>query len=386
MNSNITLCIGTSFRSINHFECLISRIGGLSIILISFLSILFLIRYFYWSFYHRENHIHHNFYLYSMIFSSLSMIIVIVPSVILQCLTCSRLCSKFYCQLEGFISYLNGCVHMFMLMMISIIRYDIVLHTTTRKKYIQKYPYITVLICWLFGLIFAVPPLFNWNKYISEGLGFHCGLNWFDRSISSRLYLISAFIFVYFIPLIILFVVNIYVYHVIHHLFRRALQPSSISTSLKDRLLEEKQASLSMISSNNDNRSTTHFGISKLTSVNKQLQTRRTTDSIPIVYMMRLNRLRADRRFALSTIFLVSEYLLSWTPYACVGLLYLFDIRLIIEQPLFITICAFIAKISMIINPFIYILTIKTNQFKIILFCKQCSCQNCRLGKDLIRN
>jgi hypothetical protein len=92
-------------------------------------------------------------------------------------------------------------------------------------------------------------------------------------------------------------------------------------------------------------------------------------------------RLQADRRFALATIFLVSEYLLSWTPYACIALFYLFDMRLIIEQPLFITICAFIAKISMIINPFIYLLIIKTNQMKIILFWKKCSCENCRWNK-----
>jgi hypothetical protein len=106
-------------------------------------------------------------------------------------------------------------------------------------------------------------------------------------------------------------------------------------------------------------------------------------DPIHIRDIVRLNHLRADRRFALATIFLVSEYLLSWTPYACVALLYLFHIKYLIEQPLLITICAFIAKVSMIINPFIYISTIKTNQIKTILFWKKCSCYNCRINQNI---
>jgi len=271
-----------------------------------------------------------------------------------------------------------------MLMMISIIRYNIVLHTNTTQEYFQQHSYIGVIICWLFASIFAVPPLFNWNKYIPEGLGFHCGLNWFDRSINSRSYLILAFLFVYIIPLIVLSIVNIYVYHVIHCLLHRASQQSLKKSSLADSLLEEKQLSSSLSSSLNII-STAHstklkiVDLSKFMIINNRLRICHITDPVQVRYMMQLNRLKADRRFALATIFLVSEYLLSWTPYACVALFYLFNIQFIIEQPLFITICAFIAKISMIINPFIYISTIKTNQLKIILFLKKCSCPTCTI-------
>jgi hypothetical protein len=267
--------------------------------------------------------------------------------------------------------------------MISVIRYDLVLHINTKKQYFQKYSYIYVIICWLFAFIFALPPLFNWNKYIPEGLGFHCGLNWFDQTINSRLYLILSFLFVYFIPLIVLSIVNIYVYHVIHSLLQRALQQSYS-------LLEEKQQSSSNIPSSNSISSTIHSNklkvvdLSKSIIVHNRLKIRRTTDPVQIHHIMRLNRLKADRRFALATIFLVSEYLISWTPYIFIGLLYLFNIKFIIEKPLFITICAFITKISMIINPFIYILIIKINQMKIILFWKKCLCQNCRCNKNIV--
>lgn len=378
MNSNITLCVGTLFRPINDWECYISRLGGSVIIFISFLSILFNIRYIYWSCHHRKYCSDHYLFILSMIFSSLLVTIIIIPLTTLQCLTCTRLCSRFYCQFEGFISYLNGCVYMFMLMMISIIRYNLVLHTNTRKEYFQKYSYVFVIICWIFALIFAVPPLFNWNKYTPEGLGFHCGLNWLDRSRNSRIYFILAFLFVYFIPLIVLSIINIYVYRVIHCLLHRTSK-QSMRTNLLEVNQQPSSINLSTSSSINSNKLKI-IDLSKTIMINNKRNSkfRRTTDPVHMRYIMRLNRLKIDQRFALATIGLVSEYLLSWTPYACIALLYLFNIKFIIEQPVFITICAFIAKISMIINPFIYILIIKNNQMKIILFQKKCFCQHCK--------
>ncbi|CAF3316765.1 unnamed protein product, partial [Rotaria sp. Silwood2] len=109
MASNVTLCLDILFREINDFECLISRIMGSIIIFISMISITFNIRFIYWSSYHRHLRFRHYSLVLSMVLSSISVIIVIVPSVFIQCLSCHRLCSPFYCQLEGFVSYLNGC-------------------------------------------------------------------------------------------------------------------------------------------------------------------------------------------------------------------------------------------------------------------------------------
>jgi len=317
-----------------------------------------------------------------MIFSSISVIIVIAPLVLIQCLSCYRLCSAFYCQFEGFVSYLNGCVHMFMLMMISLIRYNTVLQTNIRKRFFEQHSLLTVFICWLLGLVFALPPLFNWNKYTPEGIGFHCGLNWFDRSINSHIYFILTFSFVYFIPLIILFIVNIYVYCVIRHLLYGAITMKK-STMLLNVSTQKNQSTLytSSTSASNKTIQSEKFGCIipiHSNSGSSRLFIRRTTNYIQMNNLMRLNRLKADRRFALATIFLVSEYLLSWTPYAFVALFYLFNIKFINHQSVLMTICAFIAKISMILNPFIYIATIKTNQLKSILYCQKCFCTYCR--------
>ncbi|CAF4242795.1 unnamed protein product [Rotaria sp. Silwood2] len=381
MALNLTLCVGTPFREVNDFECLISRTIGSLIIFVSIASIIFNIRFIYWSSYHRNCRPHHYSLILSMISSSISVIIVIVPSVFIQCLSCHRLCSPFYCQLEGFVSYLNGCVHMFTLMMISIIRYTTVFETNIQNRFIGQHSYWTVIVCWLFGLVFALPPLFNWNKYTPEGIGFHCGLDWFDRSLSSRIYFILAFACIYFIPLVVLLIINIYVYCKIRSLLYGATNVSKSNLLLNVSYQKHQSTSCSSSSKCSSTTKCEKIGLPIGTdsmNVSSRLAARQTR-TFQVNYLMRLNRLKADRRFALATIFLVSEYLLSWTPYAIVALFYLFNVKYISQQSVLMTICAFIAKTSMILNPLIYLGTIKTNVFKSMLYYGKCSCCYCRI-------
>ena len=116
----MTLCVGILFNEINPLECSISRISASVIVFVSIVAILFNIRFIYWSSYHRSVRTRNYALMISMIVSSMSVIIVITPTVFVQCFSCHRWCSSFYCRLEGFVTYLNGCVNMFMLMMISI--------------------------------------------------------------------------------------------------------------------------------------------------------------------------------------------------------------------------------------------------------------------------
>jgi hypothetical protein len=383
----MTLYIVTSLRAISASECLISRVLGSIVISVAAFSLLFNIRFLHWSASHGRNRSRHNMFMISMIFSSIMVTLVMLPAVSLQCWTCNRLQSLIYCQLEGFVSYLNGCVHMFMLMMISIFRYITVLHTGATRRYFLRKSYLAVLVSWLLGLAFAVPPLFNLNKYIPEGLGYHCGLNWFDRSKSSHAYLFAAMLFVYFIPLIVLCLVNMYVYCIIRRLLNRAMANNvqSLAYIPLINIPSGKRLSPAFISlSSSTTKSVRYRDFKRSLPSNERIRNntaRQSIDPFQLRHTLRLNRLKADRHFALATIFLVSEYLLSWTPYACIALFYLFRVNFINEQPLMITACASIAKISMIINPFVYVLAIKYKQVKLILSGKKCSCSHCRSKK-----
>ncbi|CAF2029175.1 unnamed protein product [Rotaria magnacalcarata] len=75
-----------------------------------------------------------------------------------------------------------------------------------------------------------------------------------------------------------------------------------------------------------------------------RLAVRRTMYNLQMNNFMQLNRLKVDRRFALETIFLATEYLLRCTSYAVVVLFYVFNVKFIDQQSVLMTICAYIAK------------------------------------------
>ena len=386
MNDTEKSCFGTFSHSLEQFECHISRILGSIIVIVASFSTLFNIRFLYWSTVHGKNRSHHNLFIVSMIFSSTMVILVMTPSILLQSFTCTRFCSLFYCRLEGFVSFLSGCVHMFKLMMISIIRYVTILRGSSKQGYLRRNSNITIILSWLLGLLFALPPLFNLNQYIPEGFGFHCGLDWFDKSIASYLYLFSTMIFVYFVPLIILLVFNIHVYRIIRRLVTRASLMhgfSHVSEHFLDFPAQEIRDP-GYKSGRSETRESLKYmnpstiAMHKMIIHDRRMTARRSLNHTILRQSMHLNRLKADQKFALATIFLVGEYLLSWTPYACVALFYLFHMEFVTKTPLIVTFCAFIAKLSMIINPFIYIVAIKPKELRTILFCDVWYCSNCR--------
>jgi hypothetical protein len=378
MSVNVTTFVATSRRAISPSECQVSRVLGSCVLAVATFSLVFNMRFLHWSTSHGAPQSRHNMFIVSMILSSTMVTLIMLPSVSLQCWSCDRLQSIVYCQLEGFVSYLNGCVHMFLLMMVSIYRYITVLYGGTTRRYFLRQSNVAVLISWLLGCVFAVPPLFDFNRYIPEGLGFHCGLNWFDRSRASRAYLLASMLFVYVIPLLVLCVVNTYAYWVIRRLLNRAVTNDALTPIYLPLIHLSSSKHLSQAFASSSSTATRSVRLSLSRHEPMRIVARSTTDPSRLRHALRMNRLKADRHFAVATIFLVGEYLLSWTPYACVALLYLFDVKFIDERPLLVSMCASIAKMSMIINPFVYIAAIKRKQVNVILFGGQCSCARCR--------
>ncbi|CAF1180479.1 unnamed protein product [Didymodactylos carnosus] len=331
---------------------------------------------------------------------------------------------------------------MYMLFVLSAIRYVTVLHIPFAKKFLERHSCLTILLCWICGLVWAVPPLFGGFGYVPEGLGFHCGLNWQNSPLNSRLYFVSIFLLVYFIPLTLLLYANMRVYHTIRHLIYRStinepqrsqwellrisasstrpakfsshqLKTSSGSNTTSDLPMDattylcnpcititaSKTINIMRKSSNNTDTPVAER-IKKKSIRTRNLSTlecsylhdgrdirRQLSDKIIIRNSARLKRLKADKRFALATLFLVSEYLLSWTPYAILILLELFGISSSSKTPLLMTECALIAKLAMVLNPLIYIRTIEMNKLMPLL-CKKHTCRSqlkWRVKRDIRR-
>ncbi|CAF1462372.1 unnamed protein product [Adineta steineri] len=67
-------------------------------------------------------------------------------------------------------------------------------------------------------------------------------------------------------------------------------------------------------------------------------------------------------------IFLVSSYILAWTPYSIVAISQLLNIKFIFQRTALITLAAFIAKSSVILSPFVYLSVMNNRLFKRLLF------------------
>ena len=72
----------------------------------------------------------------------------------------------------------------------------------------KKMVLMIVLICSILSLLWCVFPLFGWSYYSLEGAGTSCSVEWNERSFNVISYNIAMFIFVFFIPLIVIIGAN----------------------------------------------------------------------------------------------------------------------------------------------------------------------------------
>jgi hypothetical protein len=322
--SNLTLVRQTSIN-----ECRFSRLAASLVLIISIIS--FIINIHLLTTNHRTQRLSHRDMglVIGMFASSLCVIIISVPSVVAQCFLCRRLCIPLVCQIEGFNSFLNGCAAMYMLVALSIIRYATTANSSisiTFQRRLEKHNFYPVVICFLLSIVWAGPPILGrMSAYAPEGLGFHCGLDWFDRSLAGRIYFLFLFIGVFFIPITIVIYVNIYIHRTVYRL-----------THLKPSVLLEIYPTEGQFCMRR------HMSQTLYEKENR-----------------RLHRLLEDHRFVVATAISVIIYMIAWTPYSIVALAQLFGDQFSLYHPWLMTTCALLAKLSMITNPIIYIIILR---------------------------
>ncbi|XP_070571966.1 blue-sensitive opsin-like isoform X2 [Ptychodera flava] len=69
------------------------------------------------------------------------------------------------------------------------------------SRFIDKKNTIIAMVCiWTYSLLWALPPLIGWNRYVPEPCGIFCTLDWILREYEGLTYTVSLFIFIFFIP------------------------------------------------------------------------------------------------------------------------------------------------------------------------------------------
>lgn len=322
-----SITLGSLFSS--NFTCILYRIFALLILLVSILCYVLNIRYLIW--YQRKQR--SDPLVLSLFLASLLVLTLCVPGVLLQLFTCHRHCNQIYCRLEGFVSYLAGSLCMLIYMVLSIHRYLLLSH------YHQNFAFrYSAMICWLLSIGWTFPPVFNyWISYVPEGHGFHCSINWTDQSRVGRSYVFFSFFSIYFVPLLVLSSVNIRVHQILRHVY-------------------SPQGSFNSIRSFHHSLHGKNYYHQRSKFCGQQVQYDRTKQTICYVRKAAdRRRFRIEYRFIQAIIFLVSIYIISWTPYSIIAILQLFHSEFLVQHSFLITICAFVAKLSVIVAPIVYL-------------------------------
>ena len=325
-----------SVRDATANECLFSRAAGSLLLVVSILSLIINTRALFTTNKNDRLSRRNRDLVMGMFMSSLCVIIISVPSVVVQFFACRRLCVPIICTLEGFNSFFNGCAAMYMLVALSILRFATTANSfmsTELQRYFEQNGHYLVLICFLMSGLWAVPPLFaRTSAYAPEGLGFHCGLDWFDRTILGRVYFLGLFIGVFFVPIIIIVFVNAFIQRTIYRL-----------THLKTSTLLE-------------------LGPIRAESAMR----RHVSDDQYEKELRRLRLLQQDRRFVVATGISIVVYCIAWTPYSVVAITQVLGERFSIYNPWLMTTCAVLAKLAMITNPIIYTIILESRAETII--------------------
>lgn len=238
-----------------------------------------------------------NSFVFSISICDLIACLIELPLPMIANFSCKWIFGKMGCYFEAFIAFFIGASSVFILCSISIERYYAIVKPIDYRCFSNKKQIIIVLVCYLFGLFWAVIPLTGWSSYELEGVLTSCSVKWQDKSWSIRSYNILMFIFVFFIPLIVMFYCNLSIYLAIRNINEHKYWRDNDSD-------KEKQ-------------------------------------------------LQVEMKFAKLAILIICTFLISWLSYAIVGLISISGESHLIS-PLMATIPSLFAKTTVVWNPIVY--------------------------------
>ncbi|XP_058645466.1 teleost multiple tissue opsin 3b isoform X1 [Onychostoma macrolepis] len=108
------------------------------------------------------------------------------------------------CRWYGFANALFGIVSLVSLAVLSYERYSTILCCSKADVSDYRKAWLFITGCWLYSLLWTVPPLFGWSSYGPEGLGTTCSVQWNQHTPETRSYVICLFVFCLLLPLLLM--------------------------------------------------------------------------------------------------------------------------------------------------------------------------------------
>ncbi|KAM9849671.1 teleost multiple tissue opsin 3a [Aulostomus maculatus] len=108
------------------------------------------------------------------------------------------------CKWYGFANSFFGIVSLVSLSVLSYERYTTVLNASKADISDFRKAWLCVGGCWLYSLLWTLPPFLGWSSYGPEGPGTTCSVQWHLRSPTSVSYVLCLFIFCLLLPLLLM--------------------------------------------------------------------------------------------------------------------------------------------------------------------------------------
>nr|QEQ50488.1 xenopsin [Maritigrella crozieri] len=144
------------------------------------------------------------------------------------------------CIFYGFAMFFTGLNCISLLTAISFDRYIIIAKPLYASKITKRVAGIALIACTCYSLIWTVPPLFGWNRYVMEGSRMACSVDFESKAMLDRSYQIAIFLACYFIPIAIILFSYYHVYMTVRHVAQNTTFGKESDVAKKNRKVEQK--------------------------------------------------------------------------------------------------------------------------------------------------
>ncbi|CAO1405850.1 unnamed protein product [Diamesa serratosioi] len=145
-----------------------------------------------------------NLLVVNLAFSDFLMMFTMGPPMVINCYHETWTFGPFMCELYAMFGSLFGCASIWTMTLIAFDRYNVIVKGLSAKPMTNNTALLKIFGIWMFALFWTVMPLFGWNRYVPEGNMTACGTDYLSHDWSSRSYILTYAIFVYWTPLLMI--------------------------------------------------------------------------------------------------------------------------------------------------------------------------------------
>lgn len=131
------------------------------------------------------------------------------PFVVGSAFSCRWIFNHIGCALSAYLMYFVGCSSTYLMAAISVERYYTIYNPMSMRNMTFKKSIIMVQLCLILGIFWPTMPLVGWSHYGLESGLVSCSVTWHEDSFSVKTYNIAIFLFVYIIPVFVIFCANL---------------------------------------------------------------------------------------------------------------------------------------------------------------------------------